>query len=203
MTDRPVSKPRDEDFLRRWSRLKQEAREAQPPEEAPQPAPPAESLPAEDAQPEDRQEEKPFDSASLPPVESLTKESDYSRFMRPEVPEGLRQKALRRLWATDSVLASPDPLDMHNLDYNAVPTFPEGVKSLFRIGQGMLDELAAEAEKKAADEAALKASAPGESPAQMSAAEKPAAAATEEQPQDAAAQHARSDQKNDLTHNKS
>jgi hypothetical protein len=142
---------KDEGFARRWSRLKQEAREAQPQEEAPTPDLPVPAA-AADTPPPDSDEkpaEKPFDPATLPPVESLTKESDYSDFMRPEVPAELRQKALRRLWATDPILSAPDPADMHNIDYNAVPTFPEGVKTLYRIGKGMFDEIEAEAEKAA------------------------------------------------------
>jgi Protein of unknown function (DUF3306) len=141
---------KDESFAQRWSRLKQQARAPEKLEEAPAPELPATLDPAGEPPPagEKPEEEKPFDPASLPPVESLTKDSDYSLFMRPEVPEDLRQKALRRLWAADPVLSAPDPLDMHNIDYNAVPTFPEGVKTLFRIGQGMFDE----AEAKVADE---------------------------------------------------
>lgn len=134
---------KDEGFAQRWSRLKRQAREDEKkPAEAPPPDLPATIGAADEPAPaaeEKREEEKPFDPASLPPAESLTKDSDYSLFMRPEVPEDLRQKALRRLWAADPVLSAPDPLDMHNLDYNAVPTFPEGVKTLFRIGQGMLE----------------------------------------------------------------
>jgi hypothetical protein len=139
---------KDESFAQRWSRLKQQARDEEKLTEAPPPDLPATAA-TDQRQPaaEEPKEETPFDPASLPPVESLTKDSDYSLFMRPEVPEELRQKALRRLWAADPVLSAPDALDMHNLDYNAVPTFPEGVKTLFRIGQGMFDE----AEAKAAD----------------------------------------------------
>ena len=146
---------KEEGFVRRWSRLKQEARDAPPPEEAPTPDLPVPATAPDAPPPEagDKPEEKPFDPASLPPVESLTKESDYSAFMRPEVPEDLRQKALRRLWAADPILSAPDPVDMHNIDYNAVPTFPEGVKTLYRIGQGMFDEFETEAEKAAAEKA--------------------------------------------------
>jgi len=144
---------KDENFAQRWSRLKQQARAQEMPEEASRPDLPAVVDAADQPPPatDKPEEQKPFDPASLPPVESLTKDSDYSLFMRPEVPEDLRQKALRRLWAADPVLSAPDALDMHTLDYNAVPTFPEGVRTLFRIGQGMLD---AEAEAKAAEEAA-------------------------------------------------
>jgi hypothetical protein len=132
----------DEGFAQRWSRLKQQARAREKLEDAPAPDLPATLGAADEPMPpagDKPDEEKPFDPASLPPVESLTKDSDYSAFLRPEVPEELRQKALRRLWAADPVLSAPDALDMHNIDYNAVPTFPEGVKTLFRIGQGMFD----------------------------------------------------------------
>lgn len=146
-----MADPQDKGFVQRWSRLKQQARKEQQPakEAAAVTVPsPAEAPPTEDKKGK-KKEEKPFDLADLPPIESLTKESDYSLFLRPEVPEELRQKALRRLWATDPVLSAPDLFDMHNLDYNAVPTFPEGVKTLYRVGRGVIDALEADAEEAA------------------------------------------------------
>jgi hypothetical protein len=136
----------DEGFAQRWSRLKQQARDEEGAKEAPRPA----DVAPTEGKAEEKKEEKPFDPADLPPVESLTKDSDYSPFMRAEVPEALRQKALRRLWASDPVLSSPELFDMHTLDYNAVPTFPEGVRTAFRVGRGILDALELEAEEKAA-----------------------------------------------------
>jgi hypothetical protein len=139
----------DEGFAQRWSRLKQQARA----EEEREKAPPADDKPAAEGDADENKEEtkeKPFDPADLPPVESLTKDSDYSPFMRADVPEELRQKALRRLWASDPVLSSPELFDMHTLDYNAVPTFPEGVRTAFRVGRGILDAFELEAEEKAA-----------------------------------------------------
>jgi Protein of unknown function (DUF3306) len=142
----------DEGFASRWSRLKQQSRNDQPRADALTPAPEQPVAPVEPAPDKEKAQEaeKPFDPSTLPPVESLTKESDYSVFMRSEVPEELRQKALRRLWASDPILSAPEILDMHNLDYNNVPIFPEGLRTLFRVGQGMLDSLEAEAEEKAA-----------------------------------------------------
>jgi hypothetical protein len=142
---------KDEGFVQRWSRLKQQARDEQQPEEARVSAVPSptQAAPTDDKK-EEAKEEKPFDLADLPPVESLTKDSDYSLFMRPEVPQELRQKALRQLWATDPVLSAPDVFDMHNLDYNAGLTFPEGVKTLYRVGRGLIDAIEAEAEQAAA-----------------------------------------------------
>jgi hypothetical protein len=145
----------DEGFVSRWSRLKQRARDDKAPvAEPPQPALPVETGADEGKTPAEKpaeKDKKPFDISELPSVDSLTKDSDYSGFMRAEVPEDLRQKALRRLWASDPVLSAPEVLDMHNLDYNNVPIFPEGLKTLYRVGQGMLDSLEAEeAEKRVA-----------------------------------------------------
>lgn len=157
------SEPDAGGFLGRWSRLKQESR-AKAPDAAPPPlaadppagVPAAAEPPREEKEPsrEEEKKEKPFDPAELPAVESLGKDSDYSMFLRPEVPGELRQQALRRLWASDPVLAAPDPCDMHNLDYNNVPTFPGGIKSLFRVGRGMLDALESVKEEAAAAPAA-------------------------------------------------
>jgi hypothetical protein len=161
---------KDEGFAQRWSRLKQQAREDEKKlAEAPTPDLPA-TIGADEPPPtaaDKPEQEKPFDPASLPPVESLTKDSDYSLFMRPDVPPDLRQQALRRLWAADPVLSAPDPLDMHNLDYNAVPTFPDGVKTLFRIGQGMLEpepepEKAADVASRQPEESAAEEAPPAE-----------------------------------------
>jgi hypothetical protein len=186
---------KDEGFAQRWSRLKQQAREDEkklaevPPPDLPATTGTDEPPPTAGDKPEG---EKPFDPASLPPVDSLTKDSDYSLFMRPEVPEDLRQKALRRLWAADPVLSAPDPLDMHNLDYNAVPTFPEGVKTLFRIGQGMLEP---EPEAKVAEADAASRQAEGPAAAQGSPPSEP--------PPDAAAQQHDLSKINDSEPNKS
>ena len=39
-------------------------------------------------------------SAYLPPVSSLTKDSDYTVFLRPDVPLEIHQAAMRKLWST-------------------------------------------------------------------------------------------------------
>ncbi|MBI3709834.1 MAG: DUF3306 domain-containing protein [Proteobacteria bacterium] len=138
-----------EPFLRRWSRRKQTARtepaaDAAPPvpsqsaeTERSKPATPAvtarpEALTEPDALPAGQA--KAVDPVELPSIEGLTKDSDYSVFLRAGVPEQLRRQALRKLWVSDPILATPDALDMHNIDYNAVPTFPEGFRSLARTG---------------------------------------------------------------------
>lgn len=64
-----------------------------------------------------------FDPATLPPVESLTAESDIRAFLRAEVPEALRRAALRRIWTLDPAIRDfVGPAD-YAWDFNA----PDGV----------------------------------------------------------------------------
>jgi len=140
---------RDESFLARWSRLKSE------PLAKPEPARRSDAhdvksvAKASDAS-EGRKEK--IDPAELPSIESLTGDSDFSVFLREGVPDSLRRQALRKLWVSDPVIAATDVLDVYNLDYFNMPSFPEGVKTLFRVGHGMLDEAGQEAEKKSTEQ---------------------------------------------------
>jgi hypothetical protein len=80
------------------------------------------------------------DETPLPPLESLTKDSDFAAFLRPGVPEELRQAALRKLWRSDPAWAGPEALDLHNLDYT-LPGVPEIVRTAYQIGKGYLEAL--------------------------------------------------------------
>ncbi len=107
-----------EGFLSRWSRRKRAVVEGRAPEEAAPPAPleaKPETLPAE---PEDD-----FDLTSLPPVESLNIESDFTAFLHRKVPLELRSAALRRAWSLDPAIRDfIGPAD-YAWDFNA----PDGV----------------------------------------------------------------------------
>ena len=84
------------DFLSRWSRRKIEVKRA---EESPA-APEAPATPAGEAAPVP-EELSAEELAALPPVESLTADSDIAAFLREDVPQALRNAALRRAWALD------------------------------------------------------------------------------------------------------
>ena len=87
------------EFLSRWSRRKLEVKRAEEPapaeapEAGPDAAPGAEELSPEELSPEELE--------ALPPVESLTAQSDIAAFLRKGVPQALRNAALRRAWALD------------------------------------------------------------------------------------------------------
>ncbi len=88
----------DEDFLKRWSRRKQEAKEAAA---APPPASPdqAAALPVPDAPPPDD-----VDLAKLPPIDSIDAATDVTAFLRENIPLELSRAALRRAWAADPAI---------------------------------------------------------------------------------------------------
>jgi hypothetical protein len=107
----------DEDFLARWSRRKREAAEERA-DAAPTTAPPAhegdESAHGAEVAREAAQAPPPtlppagdalvFDPASLPPIESITAETDIRAFLAPGVPVETARAALRRAWSADPAI---------------------------------------------------------------------------------------------------
>jgi hypothetical protein len=87
-----------EDFLRRWSRLKKEV-PAEKPAETPMP--------------------------SLPALDKLTPESDFSGFMHPKVEDALRRVALKKLFAGDPHFNLPDPFEPFSGDWTVAATIPD------------------------------------------------------------------------------
>lgn len=105
-----------ENFLERWSRRKREADESVPtPESKPektdavapaQTKPPA-SPPAE-----------AFDVAKLPPIESITAETDMRMFLQEGVPADVTRAALRRAWSSDPAIRDFVGLVENGWDFN-------------------------------------------------------------------------------------
>jgi putative acetyltransferase len=147
----------EEPFLKRWSRRKQEAKDAPP-----EPANPdgdvralddrsraEEPPPAPGDKPPDKRELTEADFADVD-FEALDYNSDYARFTAPGVPEAIKNKALQKLWASHAVFTTPDPFQDYLGDYTdaAVAVPPGTLKTAYRIGKGFLtDEEVAEWEK--------------------------------------------------------
>ena len=141
-----MSESDSEGFLSRWSRRKRAAI-ATPPPETPAAAPPAEA-------PED------FDLASLPPIESLTADSDIAAFLRPQVPAALRTAALRRAWTLDPAIRDyVGPAD-YAWDFNA----PDGMAGFSLELGGDVKRLLAQAIGLVEEEEKPPGEAPGEAP---------------------------------------
>jgi len=100
-------------FLRRWSRRKQAARTLETDDTPRQDGPVSDEPSGGDAAAGE------FDPSSLPPVEELGPESDYSVFLRRAVPAALRVAALRRAWVTDPAITGYKTLADYDWDVNA------------------------------------------------------------------------------------
>jgi hypothetical protein len=129
MTTMTDSDKREAFTLRRWSQRKlAAAREAQ---QADPPAAPVAAKP-EDAKPAPSQPATaPAEAApQLPPIDSLTIDSDFTPFLRPDVDETLRRGALRKLFS-DPRFNVMDGLDVYIDDYSKPdPIAPEIVAQL-------------------------------------------------------------------------
>src|SRR5262245_50532720 len=95
----------EDNFIARWSRLKQQAAEEK--------KKPSSGIEAEDRRTPDADSKHPaepvdtepaFDPASLPPIESIVAGSDIRAFLQKGVPAALTKAALRRAWTTDPAI---------------------------------------------------------------------------------------------------
>ena len=105
----------------------------------------------------------------LPPVESLTIESDFAQFLAPKVEESVKRAALRKLFS-DPHFNVMDGLDTYIGDYTQADPMPEGMLAKLK---DVYETLSTEEEKTApADEIAdVQPAAAPEAPAQSLAAE--------------------------------
>jgi hypothetical protein len=120
-----------ENFITRWSRRKREAaQDADATKAAVAPAPTVEGAHSDegrrketDAPPADggalEPSEVAFDPTTLPPIETITADSDIRAFLAPGVPAELTRAALRRAWATDPKIRDFVGLSENAWDFNA------------------------------------------------------------------------------------
>lgn len=110
----------DDHFLSRWSRRKTQVREGLPvePEAAKAPVAVPASVAAGGPVPTGA-------SRPLPPIESLTPDSDFTAFMQPEVEEGVKRQALRALFR-DPQFNVMDGLDIYTGDFSQPDPLPAG-----------------------------------------------------------------------------
>lgn len=133
------------DFLGRWSARKLKARtEPEPGHEPAASADPAAATPA--AIPEDLPDDEILRRLDLPDPDTLVKGDNFAAFLKAGVPARLRNRALRRLWISDPVLANLDGLNDYDQDFTDAATVVKDLKTAYRVGRGMLrDEEPAEA----------------------------------------------------------
>jgi hypothetical protein len=122
MTPKPdAAKESAERFsLRRWSRRKLDAARGEPA------AMPAADLPAAPATTTPAPSSLPPVAAELPPVESLTPESEFAAFFKPQVDEVVKRAALKQLFR-DPRFNVMDGLDTYIDDYTKADPIPGDV----------------------------------------------------------------------------
>jgi len=164
----------EKDFLSRWSRRKQSAREGLAEPEPEQPAVPAENTAEPAAEEAVEADESAYADIDF---DALDYDSDYTRFMEKDVPEMVRRRALRALWRSDPILANVDGLNDYDEDFTDAALVVGNLVSAYRPGKGYVSE-EDEAEAAQAVEAE---EAPSEEPVPE---HPPALAQTDEEPLD-------------------
>jgi hypothetical protein len=118
-----------ENFIARWARRKAAAQDA---EARPAAAPATPATRADGGEGDHKEndaarafggalEPSPaaFDPAKLPPIESITAQTDIRAFLAPGVPAHLTRAALRRAWASDPKIRDFVGLSENSWDFNA------------------------------------------------------------------------------------
>lgn len=77
--------------------------------------------------------------SELPPLESLTKDSDFTGFLADGVPDDLRKKALRRLWDLDPIFGTQCKLDVFIDDYTKIVPIDIAKDTIYKVGLGFCE----------------------------------------------------------------
>jgi len=78
--------------------------------------------------------------STLPPLESLTGESDFTPFMSEGVPEIIKRKAMRILWRANPLFGFRDEMNDYDEDYNVVHKIIDSSFGSYQVGRGHLSE---------------------------------------------------------------
>ena len=134
MTSKDLKEEKEpEQFLARWSRLKQEAQDQPPENKAPAKAVEPKAPPPE-----------------LPPLDKLTFDSDYRAFFHPKVDEDVRRAALKKLFS-DPRFNVMDGLDTYIDDYSKTEPIPPAMLAGLRQAQKILEWAKGEGDEKKKD----------------------------------------------------
>ena len=88
-----------------------------------------------------------LDLLELPDPDTMKAGDNFAAFMAKAVPLHLRNRALRKLWRSDPVLACLDGLNDYDADYLTGSTGQGVIQTTYQVGKGLL----AHVEKLAAD----------------------------------------------------
>lgn len=122
-------------FISRWSRLKREVADTQTAADQDR----ATTDPITDGEEvEDAEFIANREAAEAVDLDTLDFSSDFSVFMKNGVPLALKNRALRKLWDANPVLANLDGLN--DYEQTDVDRTPVTIKSLWQVGKGYARE---------------------------------------------------------------
>lgn len=136
----------NQDFLARWSRRKQEARDGHLPPRLEEPD--QANGPEPVARPEAEQGSTGTDISSLPAIESIDAATDITAFLHKGIPQELSRAALRRAWTSDPAIRDFVGLAENAWDFNeanAMPGFGPldySAEQLERLGRQIVGRMA-------------------------------------------------------------
>jgi hypothetical protein len=162
----------DEGFISRWSRRKSEAKTETLKDDVQVPQPASEAGPERPTA-----DAVPAQVGTLPPVDSLTPDSDFAPFMKPEVDADTKRKAVKMLFQ-DPRYNVMDGLDVYIDDYSKPDPLPEGwlekMTQMARLGEYQdPDREKAEPDKENAEKAARENDRPPAEPSENNEIEQP------------------------------
>jgi len=144
-----------EGFLSRWSARKSEVTRGNivpgDPVGGLDTEPDATTLDDEEAHLSDDELLKKYD---LPNPAAIEDETALDRFLSGDMPERLRQMALRRLWRLNPLFAVVDDMVEYGEDYTDAATVIDGMQTAYSAGKGYLNHQSGEAEAETAADAA-------------------------------------------------
>jgi hypothetical protein len=129
-------------FFSRWSARKSQIVKGEPvPEEAPLPlADDGTALTVNDEVEDDEDaaltDAELLEKYELPDPEDVTEETGLDRFMSGDMPERLRQMALRRLWRLNPMFGIVDDMVEYGEDYTDAAVVIEGMQTAYTAGKG-------------------------------------------------------------------
>ena len=93
---------------------------------------------AQEAALAERSDEELLAEFDLPEPEDLVSGEQLRAFLKAQLPQRLKTRALRSFWKTNPVLACLDGLNDYDDDYTAAATAGKPVNTIYQVGRGMV-----------------------------------------------------------------
>lgn len=90
----------------------------------------------------ERSDEELLAEAGLPLPEDIVSGEQVQAFLKAALPQRLKTRALRALWKSNPVLACVDGLNDYDGDFTAAAYEGQEVKTLYKVGRGLIDTFA-------------------------------------------------------------